>query len=57
MNKHLWIKRHRRAKDLTEDEWKIVEERAQRRELATGDEVEAVFGRYRRPIGSGAVEG
>jgi hypothetical protein len=33
--------------DITDEEWKIIEERAARRDLATDEEVEAVFGRYR----------
>jgi hypothetical protein len=49
MKKEPRIKRHPSAEDLTEDEWKIVEKRAQRRELATEDEIEAVFSRYRNP--------
>jgi hypothetical protein len=51
MNKDPWIERHRKAENLIEDEWRIVEERARRRELATEDEVEAVFGPYRNPQG------
>jgi hypothetical protein len=39
----------RRGNDgITDEEWKIIEERAARRDLATDDEVEEVFGRYRR---------
>jgi hypothetical protein len=34
--------------DISEEEWKIIEERAARRDLASDEEVEAVFGRYRR---------
>ena len=41
------IERHRSVEDLTEDEWRIIEERARRRELASDEEVEAVFARYR----------
>jgi hypothetical protein len=52
MNKDPWINRHHGAEDLTEDEWKIIEERARRRELATEDEVDAVFSRFRNPQGS-----
>jgi hypothetical protein len=52
MNRHPWIKRHCIVEDLTDDEWKIVQERALRRELATEAEVEAVFSRYRNPLGS-----
>jgi hypothetical protein len=33
--------------DITDEEWKIIEERAARRDLATDEEVEAVFSRYR----------
>ncbi len=33
--------------DITEDEWRIIEERAARRDLASDEEVEAVFSRYR----------
>jgi hypothetical protein len=35
MNRYPWIKRRRIVEDLTDDEWKITQERAQRRELAT----------------------
>jgi hypothetical protein len=41
------IERRRGDDDITDDEWKIIEERAQRRDLASDEEVEAVFGRYR----------
>jgi len=37
-----------RGDDITDEEWRIIEERAARRELATDDEVEQVFRRYRR---------
>lgn len=33
--------------DLTSEDWKIIEERAKRRDLATESEVEDVFSRYR----------
>ena len=33
--------------DITEEEWKLIESRASRRDLATDEEVEQVFGRYR----------
>jgi hypothetical protein len=33
--------------DIIDDEWKIIEERTERRELASDEEVEALFGRYR----------
>lgn len=32
---------------ITDEEWRIIEERAARRELASDEEVEEVFGRYR----------
>jgi hypothetical protein len=37
----------RAADDLTEGEWKVIEERAARRALASDEEVERLFGRYR----------
>jgi hypothetical protein len=37
----------RAADDITDEEWKIIKERAARRNLASDEEVEAVFGRYR----------
>jgi hypothetical protein len=33
---------------ISDEEWTIIEERAARRDLATDEEVERVFGRYRR---------
>ena len=33
--------------DITDDEWKIIEQRAARRDLATDEEVEQLFSRYR----------
>ena len=38
----------RTADDITDDEWKIIEERAARREFATDAEVEKLFSRYRQ---------
>ena len=35
--------------DITDDEWKIIETRAARRDLAGDEEVEEVFSRYRHP--------
>ncbi len=35
------------ADDITDEEWRTIEERAARSELATDDEVEEVFSRYR----------
>ena len=37
----------RRGDDITDEEWKIIEERAARRDLASDEEVEQVFSRYR----------
>ena len=37
-----------RGDDITDEEWKIIEQRAARRDLASDDEVEEVFSRYRR---------
>jgi hypothetical protein len=34
--------------DITDEEWEVIEERAARRDLASDDEVEALFSRYRR---------
>jgi hypothetical protein len=33
--------------DISDEEWKIIEERAARRDLASDEEVERVFSRYR----------
>jgi len=41
------VEKHRGDDDITDDEWKIIEERAARRDLATDEEVEQVFSRYR----------
>jgi hypothetical protein len=41
------IERRRAGDDITDEEWKIVEQRAARRDLATDEEVEQVFSRYR----------
>jgi hypothetical protein len=40
------VERRRGGDDITDDEWKIIEERAQRRELASEEEVEVLFSRY-----------
>ena len=37
-----------RGDDITEEEWKIIEERAARRELASDEEVERLFGSKHR---------
>ena len=41
------IEERRAGDDITDEEWKIIEERAARRDLATDEEVEQVFSRYR----------
>jgi hypothetical protein len=35
--------------DIGDDEWKVIETRAARRDLASDEEVEEVFSRYRKP--------
>jgi hypothetical protein len=42
------VERLRSDDDISEEEWKIIEERAARRDLASDDDVERLFGRYRR---------
>jgi hypothetical protein len=37
-----------RGDDITEDEWRTIEAHAARRDLASDEEVEELFGRYRR---------
>jgi hypothetical protein len=41
------VEQWRDADDISDDEWKIIEERAARRDLASDEEVEEVFSRYR----------
>lgn len=41
------FERLRRSDDITETEWQIIEQRAARRALASDEEVEALFRRYR----------
>jgi len=41
------VEQRRAGDDITDEEWKVIEERAARRDLATDEEVEKVFGRYR----------
>jgi hypothetical protein len=41
------VERVRDDDDISEDEWRIIEERAARRDLASDEEVEALFSRYR----------
>ena len=43
------VERWRSEDDITEAEWKIIEERAARRDLASDEEVEQLFSRYRSP--------
>jgi hypothetical protein len=42
------VEQLRDADDITDDEWKIIEERATRQNLASDEDVEEVFSRYRR---------
>jgi hypothetical protein len=41
------VERRRADDDITDAEWKIIEQRAARRDLASDEEVEQVFSRYR----------
>jgi hypothetical protein len=41
------VEQRRDDDELTEDEWRTIAERAARRDLASDEEVEAVFSRYR----------
>jgi len=41
------VEQRRGGDDISDEEWKIIEERATRRDLATDEEVEQVFSRYR----------
>jgi hypothetical protein len=41
------VEQRRDDDDLTDEEWRIIEERAARRDLASDEEVEEVFSRYR----------
>jgi hypothetical protein len=41
------VERVRDDDDISEDEWRIIEERAARRDLPRDEEVEALFSRYR----------
>jgi hypothetical protein len=41
------VEQWRTDDDITDDEWKIIEERAARRDLASDEEVEVLFSRYR----------
>lgn len=42
------IEARRQGDGITDEEWQIIEARAARRDLATDDEVEDLFARYRR---------
>jgi hypothetical protein len=35
--------------DISEEEWRTIEERAARRDLTSDEEVETLFSRYRNP--------
>ena len=41
------VEQRRDDDEITEEEWRIIEERAARRDLASDEEVEALFSRYR----------
>jgi hypothetical protein len=41
------VERLRADNDITEEEWKVIEQRTARRDLATDEEVERLFSRYR----------
>ena len=41
------VEHARDGDDISEEEWRIIEERAARRDLASDEEVESVFSRYR----------
>ena len=41
------VELQRGSDDLTDVDWKIIEERAARRDLASDEEVQEVFNRYR----------
>jgi hypothetical protein len=41
------VEQRRASDDITDEEWKIIDARAARRDLATDKEVEQVFDRYR----------
>jgi hypothetical protein len=42
------VEQRRAGDDITDEEWKIIEELAARGDLASDEEIEAVFSRYRR---------
>jgi hypothetical protein len=41
------IEQRHAGDDITDDEWEVIEARARRRDLATDEDVEQVFARYR----------
>jgi hypothetical protein len=41
------VEKWRETDDITDEEWAIIEARAARRDLATDEEVEQLFSRYR----------
>jgi hypothetical protein len=41
------LEQSRTQDDVSDEEWKIIEERAARRALASDEEVEELFSRYR----------
>lgn len=41
------VEQRRAVDDITDEEWAIIEQRAARRDMATDEEVEKVFSRYR----------
>jgi hypothetical protein len=41
------VERWRSHDDIADEEWKIIEQRAARRDLASDEEVEQLFSRYR----------
>ena len=41
------VEQRRDDDGLTENEWRLIEERAARRDIASDEDVEALFGRYR----------
>jgi hypothetical protein len=43
------VEQLRAGDDITVEEWRIIERRATRRDLATDEEVEKTFSRYRSP--------
>jgi hypothetical protein len=41
------VEQRRGEDDISEEEWRLIEERAARRDLASDEEVEELFRRYR----------